>query len=177
MEAVGHILLRPPGTREVGGAARALWVTHPSPQASPLATSLLADCSHFGRWMSGHTSSRCVGVRKHATAPANQSEESRAPKGGKRGQSPSGLSRRRRSLPEGPSHRSRPRSEENSGATEHANGTWTREAGPREPVLQSVPGRGAHPPIVALELQGAEPAAPARGAGRPNGWGGAEGER
>ena len=45
LEAGGHTLTRPPGTRDLSGAARSPSLTHPSPEVSPLATSLLADCS------------------------------------------------------------------------------------------------------------------------------------
>lgn len=48
----GYTLLRPPGARKVGGAARGQLDTHPSPQAKPLATSLLPDSSHLGCRMS-----------------------------------------------------------------------------------------------------------------------------
>lgn len=45
--------LGPPSAQEVGGAARGQLDTHPSPQAKPLATSLLPDSSHLGCGMSG----------------------------------------------------------------------------------------------------------------------------
>lgn len=60
MEAGGHTLIRPPGTRDLSGAARGPSVTHPSPQASPLATSLLVDCGHLGRGMSGNLRHRAA---------------------------------------------------------------------------------------------------------------------
>ncbi|CAM9751019.1 unnamed protein product [Rangifer tarandus platyrhynchus] len=53
LEAGGHTLTRPPGTQDLSGAVRSPLLTHPSPEVSPLATSLLADCGHLGRGMSG----------------------------------------------------------------------------------------------------------------------------
>ena len=65
MEAGGHTLTRPPGTQDLSGAVRSPLLTHPSPEVSPLATSLLADCGHLGRGMSGVLHHRAASVTKN----------------------------------------------------------------------------------------------------------------
>ena len=60
---------------------------------------------------------------------------------------------------EEPTRRPIPSERGNSEATEPANGTWAREAGPAVPVLQLTPGHGLSPAIMARKLAGAEHAA------------------
>lgn len=80
-----YTLLRPPGARKVGGAARGQLDTHPLPQAKPLATSLLPNSSHLGCGMSGNyvTTLRLETLISdwrggESQVPVNQLEESKA---------------------------------------------------------------------------------------------------
>lgn len=77
LEAGGHTLTRPPGTQDLSGAVRSPLLTHPSPEVSPLATSLLADCGHLGRGMSGVLRHRAASVTEKMSDRRNAGQPMR----------------------------------------------------------------------------------------------------
>lgn len=181
MEASGHTLIRPPEERNRSGATRGPTLTHLSPQASPLATSLLADCSHLGHGMSGKlrhcAASATENKRPEGLLSTNQKKVELSNKERAASLLPAPpcesvvAACRRRSQPEG--HPVGPAPPGREGIREQPNmltelGREGRVRGIL--VLQSTLGRGLGPANYGPEAGGGQASRSGPAASRPNGW-------